>query len=146
MYFDRYFPRLWDSFNQMHRVLDEFDRASGWLDRGWPAGAEYPALNLWSSDDGLALSAEVPGLDPDSLEISVVGDTLTLKGRRPAQAPEDATALRRERGELSFTRSVQLPYPVDPDQCEARYRNGVLQIALQRRAEDKPRRIRVEAA
>jgi HSP20 family protein len=111
-----------------------------------PAPA-YPALNVWTNEEGLNVTAEVPGVSPEDIDISVVGDTLTLNGtRKPEELDENARYHRQERGYGDFTRSLQLPFQVDVDKVEATFRNGVLMVAMPRLEEDKPRKIAVKSA
>lgn len=122
---------------QMSRLLD----AS--LNPG--TGTAGPAVNVWTNATGAQVVAEVPGVDPDQLEISVVGDTLTLTLERPDEVlPEGARTLRRERATGRFVRTVQLPFRLDPDSVEARIANGILTIRLARPESDKPRRIQIQ--
>jgi len=107
----------------------------------------YPALNVWSSEEGLFVTAEVPGMHSEDIEISVVGDTLTLSGaRKPEELTEGARYHRQERGYGSFNRSIQLPFPVDVAKVDATFRNGLLSVTLPRAEEDKPRKISVKSA
>jgi HSP20 family protein len=107
----------------------------------------YPALNVWTNEEGLAVTAEVPGVSPEDIDINVVGDTLTLSGeRKPDQMDEGARYHRQERGYGSFTRSIQLPFAVDVAKVDATFRNGVLNVMLPRAEEDKPRKIAVKSA
>lgn len=108
----------------------------------------YPPVTLWQGEDSLALTAELPGVDPDSLAIEVHGTRLTLSGERkaPEVAEEQKTVWhRRERGFGRFTRVLELPYRVDADQVEARLRDGILEIELHRPEADKRRRIAITA-
>jgi len=107
----------------------------------------YPAVNIWTSENGLKLTAEVPGVHPENIDINVVGETLTLSGERKVDdLKEDARYHRQERGYGKFTRSIQLPFPVDVNQVEATFKNGILNLALPRAEEDKPRKITVKSA
>jgi HSP20 family protein len=107
----------------------------------------YPAMNIWTSEQGIKLTAEVPGVHPEDIDINVVGETLTLSGERKAdELKEDARYHRQERGYGKFTRSIQLPFSVDVNQVEATFKNGVLNIALPRAEEDKPRKIAVKSS
>jgi HSP20 family protein len=107
----------------------------------------YPALNVWTNQDGLTVTAEVPGVPPEDIDINVVGDTLTLSGtRKPDELQEGARYHRQERGYGGFTRSIQLPFPVDVAKVEATFKNGVLSVALPRAEADKPRKIAVKTA
>ena len=145
MLFDRHPSRsVWDVFGDMQRVLDVLGTSSTARQFGFGAH-EYPPINVWANDDRVAVEAEVPGIDPDSIELTVEGDTLTITAKRELSAPEDARWLRRERGDLDFTRSIRLPFAVDASSAEARVANGVLVVALQREASDSPRTIKVQA-
>jgi HSP20 family protein len=117
----------------------------------WNAGRRrnvartYPATNVWTNEEGAVVRAELPGVAPEDIDLAVVHDTLTLSGARTPDEPEGATYLRRERGHGDFTRTFQLPFPVQEDQVEASFDNGVLHITLPRAKEDRPKRIEVKA-
>ncbi len=107
----------------------------------------YPSMNIWTNEDGLVITAEMPGIDPEDIEINVVGETMTLSGvRKPDELTEGSRYHRQERGYGKFTRSVQLPFPVDVDQVEATFQDGVLNIRMTRTEADKPRKIAVKSA
>jgi len=137
-------PSLWEQFTDVQGLLDDLSRVAARPMSLLHEAPDYPAVNVWSNADSLAVTAELPGIDQDSLQISVVDDTLTISGQRPDDTPDGAKLLRRERVARSFTRSLRLPYPVDSDQAEARYRNGILCVVLPRNEADKPRRIEVK--
>ena len=108
--------------------------------------AGYPAVNVWTNEDGLVITAEVPGVNPDAIVISVVGETLTLSGERePEVLTEGVRYHRQERGHGKFNRSIQLPFPVNVNEVEATFKNGVLSVALPRAEKDKPRKIAVKS-
>jgi HSP20 family protein len=112
-----------------------------------PKTATFPTLNVWENEDGLLLTAELPGLDVNDIEISVVGDTLTLNGeRRENELPEGVKYHRRERGYGKFSRTVQLPYRIESNDVVAHFLNGVLTVTLPQAAADKPRKITVKSA
>jgi HSP20 family protein len=103
-------------------------------------------MNVWTDPDGATVTAELPGVDPAEIDISVQDDTLTVRGSRaPDEVPEGGTYHRRERGSGSFTRSFQLPFGVDAGQVKASYQKGVLQIHLPRAEADKPKKIAIQA-
>ncbi|HUP28485.1 MAG TPA: Hsp20/alpha crystallin family protein [Chloroflexia bacterium] len=109
--------------------------------------SNFPALNLWATQDSAVLTAELPGIDMQDLELTVVGDTLTLRGKRaPEQLQEGNSYHRRERGWGNFARLVQLPYRVEQEEVSANYKNGVLSITLPRAHADRPRKIEVKTA
>lgn len=112
-----------------------------------PVRAGFPAIDLWSTAEGLELRALVPGVVAEDLAIEVVGDTLTLKAeRRGEAATEGDTWRRRERRAGRFERVVQLPHEVDVERVGAKLANGVLSITLPRAPQVGPRRIAVQAS
>lgn len=136
----------WDPFWELRRLQDELDRLHGDY-TGWPASREFPPINLWTVEEGVVASAEIPGVRPDDLEITVQENTLTLKGERQApQTGEDAVYHRREREYGTFSRTIVLPFDVDADQVEARFDDGVLMVKLPRPAAERPRRIKITSA
>jgi HSP20 family protein len=107
--------------------------------------SEFPALNIWSKENDLFVSAEVSGVDPKDLDVSVSGDVLTLRGeRKEVVLNPDEEWLRRERPAGKFVRTLQLPFQVEPNKTEARFRDGVLAISLTRLEEEKPKKIEVK--
>ncbi len=108
--------------------------------------SSFPAMNVWTNEDGVLITAELPGIDAQEIDISVRDSTLTLRGsREPDEVEEDATYRRRERRHGRFTRVLDLPFAVEEDQVEATLNNGVLQISLPRSEADKPKKITVKA-
>ena len=136
-----------DPSRELRRLQDEMDRLMGALApaaRGAGAGAGgFPAVNVYAGPDGIAVVAELPGVEKDDLEVQAHQDTLTLRGARRPAAEQPGAYHRRERRSGAFTRTVQLPYRVDPERIEARLENGVLRLSLPRPQEDKPRRIAI---
>ena len=131
----------------MDRLQNEMNRL---FENHYPARLRrapgYPAMNVWNNEDGLIVTAEVPGVSPEDIEVSVVGETLTLSGvRKPDELNEDSRYHRQERGYGKFNRSLQLPFPVDITQVEATFKHGVLSITMPRAEEDKPRKIAVKS-
>ena len=137
-------PSTWREMNRlqqdMNRLFEEYSPI-----RLRPAPT-YPAMNAWSSEAGMNITAEVPGVQPEDIDVSVVGDTLTLSGaRKPDELKEGARYHRQERGYGSFNRSLQLPFQVNIKKVEASFKNGVLTVSLPRAEEDKPRKISVKS-
>ncbi|MCB0212841.1 MAG: Hsp20/alpha crystallin family protein, partial [Anaerolineae bacterium] len=90
---------------------------------------------------------ELPGVNPEDIDISVVGETLKLTGsRQPEELGEGSRYHRRERGFGKFTRTFQLPFAVEADQVEAVFDKGILHISLPRAEAEKPKKITVKAA
>jgi HSP20 family protein len=116
--------------------FDTFGGARSWL----------PAVNVSETEEAIAVEAEVPGIDPEAVQISVSGNELTIRGEKSEEIEEEGRTWHRvERSHGAFTRSISLPAPVDADRVEARARNGVLQILLPKREEVLPRRITVRS-
>ena len=108
--------------------------------------AEFPAVNIWTSADNAVLTTEIPGIDPGSLDISVVGDTVTLRGsREPETLKEGDTYHRRERWYGKFGKTIRLPFPIQSDKVEARFSKGVLVVNLPRAEADKPKKIAIKS-
>src|SRR5690606_3404603 len=106
----------------------------------------FPAINVWMSVEGAVVTAELPGVNPEDVDISVVGGTLTSTGsRQPDELKEGEKYHRRERRFCKFTRTFQLPFTVEADKVEAKFDKGVLHIALPRAEAEKPRKISVKA-
>jgi HSP20 family protein len=136
----------WNPWDEMYRVNRDFRRLLDAWNR--PADStEFPAVNISVNAEAALLTAEVPGVDPAKLEITVQGDVVTLKGNRelPMGKPEES-CLRQERFGGEFVRSFNLPFSIDRERVSARYDKGVLQLTLPRHEEEKPRKISVVAA
>ena len=138
-----------DPFRELRRLHDEMGRLAGALaPAAGPALAAaaggFPAVNVHAGRDGIAVVAELPGVEPGDLEVHAHQDTLTIRGARRPAAEDGRAYHRRERRSGAFTRTVQLPYRVDPDRVEARLEDGVLRLSLGRPEEDKPRRIEIK--
>lgn len=128
-----------DDFHRgFHRFLGRLSEAPR-TERG-----EFPAVNIWTGEDDAVLTAEIPGLDLQQLEITVKNDTITIRGHRvPEKLKDGQTYLRQERGSGRFVRSFSLPFRVEADQVAARYQSGVLEVKLPKAEVDKPRKIAV---
>lgn len=127
--------------------LDAFSRQLGRFFRGTPFRLpSHPAVNVSVGDDDVVLTAELPGLDPEKLDITVVRNTVTLRGERAEQELANGeTWVRRERSHDAFERTVELPFEVDPQSADATYEKGVLRLALTRPEEHKPRKVNVRS-
>jgi HSP20 family protein len=105
---------------------------------------ENPPVNAWVGEADVVVTAELPGVDPSKVEVSVVGDTLTISGSREAEALKEGESYhRQERTHGRFTRSLQLPFPVEAGKVEAKYEKGILRISLPRAEADKPARLSI---
>jgi HSP20 family protein len=111
--------------------------------RGLARGT-FPALNVGGTPGSVENFAFAPGLEPSALDVRIEKGVLTIAGERARpRAPEQATVHIDERFAGRFRRVVSLPEDIDPDGVQARYRDGVLHISIQRRTAARPRRIEV---
>jgi HSP20 family protein len=121
----------------------ELDRLFGDFERSTNQGS---AVNFEDDGNAFVLRADVPGLTEADVQISVAGNTVTLKGERKLEAPEGHSVHRRERREVRFAKSFELPARVDAEKVTATLKHGVLTLTLPRAAEVQPRQISVKAA
>ncbi len=132
-----------NDFRALSRQVDEAFREL------FPAPKSRPArrgFRVQETDEAFSLKTALPGVSPEDLSIEVSDGRLKLSAARPSDAPEGYRAVRRERGKLSFERSVKFGPKVDPEGIEASFENGILTVTLPKRAEQKPRQITVSAA
>jgi len=136
-------PSIWQEMDQLQREMNRlFDTNSRGRLFNSPS---YPAINIWTNDEGQFISAEMPGVKPEDIAIDVTGDALSISGiRKPDEVAKDASYHRHERNYGSFSRTVQLPFMVDTNKVEAKFTNGVLLITLPRAEADKPKKIEIK--
>lgn len=133
-------PSVW---RDMSRLQEEMNRLLSRTRE--PLAGGFPAVNIWISQESAVVTAELPGVEEGDLDISVVGDTLTVKGSRKAlELGEEGQYHRRERTAGRFARAMQLPFRVEPDEVSATLRNGALHITLPRAQSDRPRKIQIK--
>ena len=136
----------WTIFDELESIQADMNRLLAGAEAPRRTRVAYPPLNVWSTAEGLVLDAEMPGVDPQDVEISVVGDELSLHGKVNGQEPvAGETVLRRERPAGEFQRTLQLPFRANAGAVKATFKNGILRIALPRSEEEKPRKIAIEA-
>jgi HSP20 family protein len=132
----------------MDRLQNDMNRMFGDLGLNrMRRASSFPAINVWAAEHSAKITAEIPGVDKDDLDINVTGDTLTLSGiRKQDDLPESARYHRQERRYGEFNRSIQLPYTVDVNKVKAAFKNGVLTVELPRVEAEKPKKIAVKAS
>lgn len=135
-------------FDDIRRLNDELSETYGrWP---WPTGIRsvtrgtYPPINVGSTSDRVDVFMFLAGLDPKTLDISIQKNLLTVAGERKAPVEKDVDYYRKERYDGAFRRVITLPEDVDPEQVDAHYRDGVLQIRVKRREAVRPRQIEVK--
>ena len=131
-------------FHDVTSVQDEVARLFGRANPFAAAAPAGPALNVWEDDQALYVEADLPGLDPAALDVTVTeGNQLTIQGERAAPDIQGAVWVRQERPAGRFTRAVTLPALVDADKVEAVYTDGVLKLTLPKHEAAKPRKVQV---
>jgi HSP20 family protein len=149
----------WNPFIDMENLRREVDRAfEGFGATHGPAGRvaflpgrgprRYPLINLLEDKEHLYIEALTPGVDPDSLDVSVLRNRLTLSGEKmrvPADVQPEAFH-RSERSAGKFVRTFDLPVEVAEERIQAEYKNGLLSITLPKAERAKPRQVDVKVS
>ncbi len=134
-----------DPVQEINRIQQEMNRL---FEDAWRTTSLslYPAVNMWSNDEAVMVTAELPGYRPEDIHLAVVGNELTLRGHRPKyELREGEHLLRQERPYGQFERVITLPHQVEAERVEAVFKNGVLNIILPRAEADKPRKIQIKS-
>ncbi|MBE0431125.1 MAG: Hsp20/alpha crystallin family protein [Dehalococcoidia bacterium] len=143
----------WRPFRELEEMERRFEDMLGWprlpaiwrripsMEMGWA-----PALDVFEKEDKFVVKAELPGMQEEDIDISVTGDTLTIRGERKAETEvkeEDYYCCERSYG--SFSRSIAVPSNVDAQKIEASYEDGVLEVSLPKIPEVKPKKVSISA-
>jgi HSP20 family protein len=140
----------WDPFREFTTLQDRMNRL--FRDSFGPEGREEslttssfaPPVDVYEDGHNVTLKIEVPGIDEKDIDVRIENNTLTVHGERSFEKEEKEENYRRvERQYGSFTRSFTLPNTVDHDNVQANYEKGVLKIKLAKKAEAKPKQIKV---
>ena len=132
---------------QMNALFENFwrDADRPFARLGLPIGEGMPRADVVETDDGVEISVELPGMEQKDVEVSLTGDSLTIKGEKKIEKQEEKRGYYvSERSYGSVYRSIPLPPGVDADKAEATFRNGVLTVRLPQTAEAKEKVKRVE--
>ncbi len=140
----------WDPFREFITLQDRMNRL--FREPFGPEGREEslttttfaPPVDVYEDEHNVTLKIEVPGIEEKDIDVRIENNTLTVHGERKFEKEEKEENYRRvERQYGSFTRSFTLPNTVDPDQVHATYDKGVLKISMAKKAEAKPKQIKV---
>jgi HSP20 family protein len=126
-----------DPFNGLDRLAEDL------LLSRTASGPRPMPVDLYREGDQYVLAADMPGIDPDSIDVDVDGQLLTLRAERTADRRTDVKWLSSERPSGSFLRQFSLGQGVDPARIEANYNNGVLTVMIPVSEKAKPRKIQV---
>ena len=142
----------YDPFGELRSLQDDVNRLfSSTFSRGGNndeimRGAWHPSVDIFENKDQIVLEAELPGMKPEDVDISIENNVLTLHGERRFEKKDESDNFHRvERSYGSFTRSFTLPPTVSSEDANAEFENGVLRLTLAKREEAKPRRIEIKA-
>jgi HSP20 family protein len=137
---------VFSELNRLQSVLDQVFRPSDRSSIRALTGATFPVINVGTTADSIEVMALAPGLDPNSLQLTVDRGLLVIAGERRSDVPEagDATSVyAQERFTGNFRRVISLPEDADPAKVDARYQDGILRVSVAKRESSKPRRIEV---
>jgi HSP20 family protein len=152
MAIERWRPRWgispWRPFRELEEWERRFDDLLGrplWRlpvdERGW-----MPAVDVFEKEDKFVVKAELPGMKEDDIDVSVVDDTLSIKGEKKTETEvKNEDYYRCERSYGTFYRSIPIPSNVDANKIEASFEDGVLEVNLPKSAKVKPKKISVSA-
>ncbi|WP_061226491.1 Hsp20/alpha crystallin family protein [Leptospira interrogans] len=130
-------------FEDLHKLQNQF--SSLWDPFLLNGGSAYPALNIYKGNDSVTITALIPGIDPEKLEITVSGNQLHLSGEAFTNEPKTTQGNNRvERFHGKFRRVLELPTEVDSEKANAEFKNGVLTLTLPIRESVKPRKIQIK--
>lgn len=140
----------WDPFRdlmtlreRMNRLFEDTFSARG-EERDLISGSWTPSVDIYESENALVLTAELPGVDENDIEIKIEDNTLTLNGERKFEKETKQENYHRiERAYGTFSRSFTLPQSIDHDKIQAEHENGILKITMPKKAELKPRKVKI---
>lgn len=132
--------------DRMNRLFEELLTRGRGREEGLEAGAWMPAVDIYETDDDIVVKAELPGVEKDQIGVEVKGGVLTLRGERKHEKDvKEENYHRIERGYGAFLRSFTLPTSVEEDKVSAKLTGGVLEIHLPKKAEAKPKQVKIAA-
>jgi HSP20 family protein len=139
----------WEPFREMMSLRQAMDRlfedSFVRLPRLGGDGVVQPTLDMYQNNGNLVVKAALPGVKPEELDITINGDTLTIRGEhKEEQETKEDDYLYRERSYGTFSRSVTIPVKVKSDKAKATFEDGVLTLTLPRADQIKPRQIKVK--
>jgi HSP20 family protein len=142
-------PRVFRAFEPLQSIRGEFEglwnRLMGERRLGWLDEPLAPAMDLTETANAFEVRMDLPGFDADNIDVHLGNNVLTVTGTRQDERKEDGVTcncLERQCG--NFARSFALPAPVREDEVDARFRNGVLSVALKKCDDNKSRKIKVQ--
>ena len=138
--------RRWDPFRDLQREVGRLFESLEPSDH-WRVARGVPPINLVDAGEDYVLTSLIPGISPDEVDLSITGETLTIRGeRKRAEGLTDESFRRQERHFGRWTRTITLPDRVDSSKVTATFADGVLTVTLPKAEEARPRQINVTPA
>ena len=137
----------WDKLPVFSTFLDEINRVlDSFFNRESPYGTDWrPVVDVAETESDVLVKAEIPGIDPKDIDVSITGEKLTLKGEKKEEKENTGKCYHRvESSYGSFKRVITLPASVDVDKVTAEGKNGILEITLPKKEESKAKKINVK--
>ncbi len=132
-------PNLLNPLSGLNQLFREINNA--------PRTSSVPKINILRNNDSIAVTAEIPGVDPKEINVTVQGDKVTISGEMAKRVKKEGDVYHRcERPSGKFNRELTLPFRVDSDNISAESKNGILNIFLRAAEDAKPKKISVAVA
>ena len=134
---------------EIDRLFDDFTR--GWPTMGWPTAGRtaelMPSMDVAETDKEIEITAELPGLEEKDVQVNVADNVLTIKGEKKSEKEQKDKNYRMfERSYGSFSRTLELPGGINPDDIKASLSNGVLKVIVPKPAPAQVKKVEVKAA
>jgi HSP20 family protein len=137
--------RRWDPFRDFQREVGRLFETFEPLNN-WRMPRAFPPVNLYDAGESYVLTAQLPGVGPESVDLSITGETLTLRGERKRPEGVSEESFRRQERQFGrWTRTITLPDRVETNDVAATFANGILTVTLPKSEAAKPRQISVTA-
>ena len=143
----------WDVFRELDNLRREIDEAFRGVGINRPLATaflspvvsrRFPLVNFGEDEGHVYLDALLPGVDPKETDVSVMRNTITISGeRRPFSEERGQIVHRSEIGTGKFSRTLELPVDIDPNQVQAEYRDGILRVTLGKAEHAKPKKVQI---
>jgi HSP20 family protein len=121
----------------------EAAQKNDYFDRSTTSRGSYPSLDLFQNGEDVVLTAEIPGMKKEDIQIEIKDNLFRVSGKRELNYPENTSFHRVERRSRKFDRTIRLPHRVESEAVKAEYQNGILKVVLPRAESDKPKQIKV---
>lgn len=136
------FSNAIDALLSIQQAVEAAHR-NDYFEKSTTSRGTYPSLDLFQNGDDVVLTAEIPGMKKEDIQIEIKDNLFRISGKRDLDYPDNSSFHRVERRNRNFDRTIRLPHRVDMERVAADYQNGVLKVVLPRAESDKPKQIKV---